>query len=351
MFWTGSDFCDNDISDLNASAQTPGLVTALVVLGANGTLGCNRNHFGKLLVSGISAGIIYGDACISKDNIVDALIVDSSTTLVTTGVSGHSLDIRNVRGQLAVPENINSIGSGNIVTYGKVNLVTPPNPAGTQFRYTNSGSVTLNGTTPVFFPAPWTTPNSSVSLARTAPGGSAHGIPSYSLVASTMAVTGTLSFLIDAGVASWNNTTLVEDNSTGGHDISTVVGTIPGYVRGPVVFRVRIKPTGRNWVALAVGGGSGFANFNLITGALGTVVGGASGYATVNADGSVDCVMLAPDMATNVATIWMATADNTLSYTGNGASFVISNLSLTGLNAVSLVAESGNNDVYSIYAQ
>jgi hypothetical protein len=341
---TGPDFCDNEITDLtveNGSAYS----TAAVILGANGTLGCNRNHFGRVKIKNISSALYYGNACVSKDNVVDVLLLDGAKTLATMAIAGQSMEIGTVRGTIDVPESLLSVVTTAALRTRSVEIASSDGPT-----FSSKKALTLNGATAVYMPAPWLTSSSRVSLARTAAGGSSHGVPTYAFITNTSSAT-SLSGWSGVGLASFDGTTMTEGTGTSGHEI-TQLPAVSNYVRGPAIFRVTIKPTGRTWAALTLGSGTSTVYFNLTTGAVGTATGpGTVGYATLNADGSCSCVMYTDDMDTAQAYIWMASAQGVLSYTGTGATFVLSNFSITGLHAVSLVAEANNSDVYSVTVQ
>ena len=340
-FRSGPDFSDNEITDITVDGGTYQTGAALV-LGSNGATPCARNHFGVVNVSNLSDAVIYGASVPSHDNVIDNLIVNNVKTLVTMGSVGQSLQIRNVRGLLAIPEKLVDVVNSTL-TMGTVDLTTPDG-----LRYTNSDSVTLAGATAVYVPAPWVTSDNRVTLARTAPGGTSHGIPSYGIHQNTGSQVGTAGYT-PVGLASFAGDVMTEDNNNSVHYI--VLAALPGYVRGPLVYRVTIKANGRQWVQLAAGPSSAY--FNVVTGALGGTSGASivTRSAKVNADGSVSCTLETRDTATADCYMLMASADGVPSYLGTGATFTLSDLSITGLNFVSLVAEANNNDVYSVNVQ
>jgi hypothetical protein len=92
--------------------------------------------------------------------------------------------------------------------------------------------------------------------------------------------------------------------------------------------------------------------FDLVTGAVGTATGpGVTGAAVLNVDGSTTVEMYTDDMADSANIyVWMCQADTVLSSVMPGATFEFLDLTLNGVNAISLVAEAGNSDVYSVTA-
>ena len=87
-------------------------------------------------------------------------------------------------------------------------------------------------------------------------------------------------------------------------------------------FSVNMKAGERNWAAISLYNASTyFAYFNLATGAVGSVTPGATSAITSIGNGWYRCSITLTLAAASCATsVWVASADNTYSYTGDGTS-------------------------------
>lgn len=134
------------------------------------------------------------------------------------------------------------------------------------------------------------------------------------------------------GNAAWVKTAAtVTDNADGAADkiIPTAVNSthsvnqavsVP-YGKGST--RVRAKADGYNWIL--VQHGAAYANFNISTGAVGTIVGGATASiaAAVDRPGYFDCTVTNPNTTSTSALIYVANADMGFTFTGDGTSGVL----------------------------
>ena len=107
---------------------------------------------------------------------------------------------------------------------------------------------------------------------------------------------------------------LVEDSSTGTHSVIQSAGTV-GVVETLSVFA---KQAERQWLALQIGASS-FGYFNLAAGTVGTTS-GATATITNFGNGWYRCTITATRATTTNNFIYVASADATASYTGNGTS-------------------------------
>lgn len=134
-------------------------------------------------------------------------------------------------------------------------------------------------------------------------------------------VKGNLTVVADATIAPDGKTTadkLVEAASSSTHYVQQNVGTVGLYE----VLTVYAKPAGRDWIAIQLGDASNTAWFNVSTGAVGTVTG--AGTATIEAAGNgfYRCSLKARRAGSGYNAVYCATADNTVSYVGDGTSGV-----------------------------
>jgi hypothetical protein len=98
------------------------------------------------------------------------------------------------------------------------------------------------------------------------------------------------------------------------HTVSQTVLT----VGVPATVRARAKPDGYSWLAIQIGNVSS-AYFNVSAGTLGTKTDGTYSI-TAAADGYYDCVFSATPSGGGSATLYIAPADSTPSYAGDGTS-------------------------------
>lgn len=112
---------------------------------------------------------------------------------------------------------------------------------------------------------------------------------------------------------------IIENTSAGFH----YRGVVPGNA-GTYAITIYVKPNGRNWVYLTTYDGSADrgAYFNVATGVVGTINAGVTAKITPAANGFYRCEIIASPVAGFSATLQLATADNTRSYTGDGTSGV-----------------------------
>ncbi len=115
---------------------------------------------------------------------------------------------------------------------------------------------------------------------------------------------------------------LVEDGSANTHFISeTITGfsaTLPARMVGYA------KAGTRSWICLGDGSSTPGAYVNLATGAIGTVNNGTTKvYTTSVGNGWWKITVQGPAFANNSWAVFMASADNTPSYAGDGASNVL----------------------------
>ena len=113
---------------------------------------------------------------------------------------------------------------------------------------------------------------------------------------------------------------LVEDGTAGATHFMqyNTVGTV-GAVE---VLSIHAKPAGRDWIYLQLGS-SHSAYFNVSTGVVGTVTGaGAVTAVTLDDEGFYRCSLKATRSGSQINYVMTASADNTISYNGDGASGV-----------------------------
>jgi len=120
-----------------------------------------------------------------------------------------------------------------------------------------------------------------------------------------------------------NAYTLTEDSSTNPHRIFQPVTT----VNQSYVISCYFKANTRNWALLRTTNSAGTAlnaYFNVSTGVLGTVDSGLTGTITSVGNGWYRCSIVLANAFSGVnnTTVGMSSADNTLSYTGNGTSSI-----------------------------
>jgi hypothetical protein len=341
-----ADTTDNTFDYYACTGSTPNFAAPAVIFGRNGTIGPSGNVFEVMNIKNLSTGFYTGSGSDTINNIVESLIVNGIQTLVALNTTKSNHVIRTLRGSI-VPSEVNLIQlTGNAtLDINDVSLIDG------QLTFTQKKNVTLNAASKVFCVAPWANVGSKICLACLSAGGTSHGRPIASLIKNTTSVNGTaLNWFNAAGLASWTGFVMTADAANSAHGL--VYQGPSAFVEGPGIFRTTIVKTGvATWAALQLGAAN-VIFFNLITGAVGTVIGNASGYATLSAGGFVDIVAYSDDINDgNTFTIFMAQADNTLVSTMPGATFALSNVSINGLNAVSLVAEANNQDVYQVYVQ
>ncbi len=121
----------------------------------------------------------------------------------------------------------------------------------------------------------------------------------------------------------FNAQKLMEDTATGTHRTFAAVTT----VAQPYTFSVYAKAAGRSWVYLRIdrnGGATPQAWFNLATGAVGTVQTGLTANIQSVGNGWYRCAITVDAAVAGVCNqlLGLASADNTISYTGDGNSGV-----------------------------
>jgi hypothetical protein len=115
-----------------------------------------------------------------------------------------------------------------------------------------------------------------------------------------------------------NADSLIEDTSTATHAMSVAFTALAS----PYTATIYAKPNGRNWLSISfLSTTNAFASFDLQNGVLGTI--GAASTATITSVGGgwYRCSMTATTIVgANTLAFYLASANNTLSYTGNGTS-------------------------------
>ena len=110
---------------------------------------------------------------------------------------------------------------------------------------------------------------------------------------------------------------LYETSATGGHLISQTLSSIAGYN----TLSVYVKPITRNWVCIELNGASVYACFDVVNGIVGTTSGAPTTSITPVGNGWYRCVISKLTGATTGAIrVYLASADNITSYTGDGVS-------------------------------
>lgn len=337
--WTTSDFCNNEFTDVHIVGSTPNFQTAMVI-GASGTKACSGNHFDLVDCEDIQLAWVYGGGLPDKYNTIDVLTLKGVQSFFYGGFVPQSLIIGSVLGTISTIGKLSIPNSANL-NIGNVDVFTEQLFGATPVEFSSHGRVTLNGATTVFYAAPWVGASSHVSLTRQAAGGTSHSPPSYALVNNTTAKTGAAD--TTGGMASYVAGVGTEDLGNTGHYLQWFLN---GFVAGPCVLKAKIKPLGRDWIGPVLGANQVF--INLITGAIGTVVGTSRTWTQVNVDGTVDIEILFYNVTNSDCYAYFAIADNTLVYPGTGAAIDIISWEVIGLNAVALTAEVNNADVYDI---
>jgi len=92
----------------------------------------------------------------------------------------------------------------------------------------------------------------------------------------------------------------------------------------PYTMSIYAKAAERNWIAVGNTSGAGqLAHFNLSNGTVGTIIGSATAAITSIGSGWYRCsVTFTPAAGAITLAVWLASADNTLTYTGDGNSGV-----------------------------
>jgi hypothetical protein len=339
VLWTTSDFCNNEFTDVHMVGSTPNFQTAMVV-GASGTKACSGNHFDLVDCKDIQIAWVYGGGLPDKYNTIDVLTLDGVQSFFSGGFVPQSLTIGSILGTISTIGKLSIPNSANL-NIGNVDVFTTQLFGATPVEFSSHGQITLNGTTTVFYAAPWVGASTNVSLTRQASGGTSHNPPSYTLVNNTTAITGTAN--TTGGIASYVAGTGTEDLNNSGHYLQWFLN---GFIPGPCVLNAKVKPLGRNWIAIVLG--PNLVYINLITGAVGTMNGSSRTWTRVNSDGTVDIEILFYNVTNSDCYAYFAIADNTLVYTGTGAAINIIYWQVIGLNAVALTAEVNNADVYAV---
>jgi len=111
---------------------------------------------------------------------------------------------------------------------------------------------------------------------------------------------------------------IIEDTATSSHRIATG----PTLAVTPYTMSVFAKASGRNWIIVGSASDGRFAYFNVSNGTIGTLVGGATASITNFGNGWYRCATTFTPTTAAVRTlaIWLANADNSATYTGNGTS-------------------------------
>jgi hypothetical protein len=117
----------------------------------------------------------------------------------------------------------------------------------------------------------------------------------------------------------FNAQKLMEDTATSLHRL-IVAATVTAI---PYTMSVYAKAAERTWVAVGNTSDGQLAHFNLANGTVGTLAGGATATITNVGSGWYRCaVTFTPTAGSRTLAIWLASADNTLTYAGNGNSGV-----------------------------
>jgi hypothetical protein len=117
----------------------------------------------------------------------------------------------------------------------------------------------------------------------------------------------------------FNAQKLMEDTATSLHRL-IVAATVTAI---PYTMSVYAKAAERTWVAVGNTSDGQLAHFNLANGTIGTLAGGATAAITNVGSGWYRCaVTFTPTAGSRTLAIWLASADNTLTYAGNGNSGV-----------------------------
>ena len=91
----------------------------------------------------------------------------------------------------------------------------------------------------------------------------------------------------------------------------------------PYTLSIYAKAAERNWIAVGNTSDGQLAHFNLTNGTVGTILGGATAAITNIGSGWYRCsVTFTPTAGSRTLAVWLASADNTLTYTGDGNSGV-----------------------------
>ena len=118
---------------------------------------------------------------------------------------------------------------------------------------------------------------------------------------------------------------LVESSSNSAHSISQASISTPSL--GAQAHVIYVKSSGRRWLAVQLSGGTptAYAYFDLQSGVVGTTSGtpNASIVASTNGFWKITIAPSATALTTNTLAYYMASADNTASYQGDGTSGVI----------------------------
>jgi hypothetical protein len=111
---------------------------------------------------------------------------------------------------------------------------------------------------------------------------------------------------------------IIEDTATSSHRIATG----PTLAVTPYTMSVFAKASGRNWIIVGSASDGRFAYFNISNGTIGTLVGGATATITNFGNGWYRCATTFTPTTAAVRTlaIWLANADNSATYTGDGTS-------------------------------
>lgn len=126
---------------------------------------------------------------------------------------------------------------------------------------------------------------------------------------------------------------LIED-ATAGATHELLLSTLAITVNASIVHSVFAKPASRTWIMLLFADSTGtdyfFQSFDVANGVVGTSGGGGAGafvrgYVEPAAQGYVRCVLVGTvgnGRTVGLARIYLASADNTNSYNGDGSSYV-----------------------------
>lgn len=127
-------------------------------------------------------------------------------------------------------------------------------------------------------------------------------------------------------VAAPDGTTTADAVTENTLNITHGPGRTPTFAATTYVFNARAKPNTRGWIYMYLDparfGGAGYTYFNVTTGAVGTVLAGATAFTTLEANGLYRCTVIATATSAGGGNIGigLATGDGGGSYLGDGTS-------------------------------
>jgi hypothetical protein len=209
-------------------------------------------------------------------------------------------------------------------------------------------TITLNGATAVKGIMIGLEASDDCKLTRTSTGGTPGAPPLWAgTVKDNAATVPALASWTDSNLTDFPNTIIQEDSATSTHYISATASG--AYADGPAHMVVRAKAGTRDWMCFQPGTIHA-AYYDLTNGAVGNKLGsGTDAWMIDDGAGGYYCHLFVPRMDSSTMAIYLASANGTISYAGNGTGDIeVLSVTLQMLSYVSVTGVAGDTSNYQL---